>query len=214
MSIEAPSLVFQDAALLVWDKPPGLLCVPGRGADKQDCLSARAQSRFDDALVVHRLDMATSGLVLMARGKPAQQTLSHAFAERQVHKTYVALVHGCPVCPSDDWGLIDLPIALDWPNRPRRIVQAENGKPSQTRWRVLTQGTTPHARVELEPVTGRSHQLRVHMMSIGHSIVGDPMYSLMPGDAAQQRLFLHAARLRFRHPVTDMPMDFISPVPF
>ena len=200
--------------MLVLEKPPGLLCVPGRGADKQDCLSARAQSRFHDALVVHRLDMATSGLLLMARGKPAQQTLSRAFAERRVHKTYVALVHGCPLAPAGDWGLIDLPIALDWPNRPRRIIHAENGKPSRTRWRPLPHAEPAYARVELEPVTGRSHQLRVHLMAIGHPIVGDPLYASVSGDAAQLRLYLHASELRFRHPVTAEPMAFTSPVPF
>src|SRR4051812_38555231 len=133
-------VLYADDHLLVLNKPSGLLCVPGRGEDKQDCLSARARAVYPDALVVHRLDMATSGLCLMARGAGAQRLLSDAFATRQVGKRYVAVVAGqVPVAtPSGQaWGLIDLPIAADWPNRPLRVIDAERGKPSQTRWRVL-----------------------------------------------------------------------------
>jgi tRNA pseudouridine32 synthase/23S rRNA pseudouridine746 synthase len=131
--------VHEDAALLVLDKPAGLLAVPGRGADKADCLSARAQRRWPDALVVHRLDQATSGLMLLARGAAVQRALSQAFAERRVHKRYEALVHGqLPDAEAaDGWGLIELPLRLDWPRRPRSIVDAAHGKPSRTRWRVL-----------------------------------------------------------------------------
>ncbi len=180
-----PPLQFHhlDADLLVVDKPAGLLAVPGRGEDKQDCLSARVQQIYPDALVVHRLDMATSGLMLMARHPAAQRVLGLAFAERRVHKRYVAVVHGLLVPASNNladaegWGLIDLPIAVDWPNRPLRVINHATGKPSQTRWRVDRQDTqTQTTRLQLEPLTGRSHQLRVHLLAQGHPIVGDALY--------------------------------------
>jgi len=209
-----PAVLYADAALLVIDKPAGLLAVPGRGPDKQDCVSTRIRHLHADALVVHRLDMATSGLMLMARGKPAQQTLSRAFADRAVHKTYQAVVQGDLPDPPDHWGQIDLPILLDWPQRPRRTISAADGKPSTTRWRVLDRSDPAHTRVELEPVTGRSHQLRVHMLAIGHPILGDSLYFL--GDSADTaaRLLLHACKIRFAHPVTGHTMQFASPPPF
>ncbi len=205
-------VVHEDAHLLVIEKPAGLLCVPGRGADKQDCLALRVQREFADALVVHRLDMATSGLWLMARGAAAQTRLSKAFAAREVDKRYVAVVHGMP---AEDSGEVDLPLAADWPNRPRRIVDAQNGKPSVTRWRVLARDSQAGAtRVELEPVTGRSHQLRVHMQAIGHPILGDALYA--PPEVLQlaSRLLLHASELRFAHPCSGEPLAFASVAPF
>ncbi len=200
-------VVFADDTLLVLDKPAGLLSVPGRGEDKQDCLSARVQNQYQDALVVHRLDMATSGLMLMARGKTAQQVLNHAFAQRQITKRYVALLHGRLAPFPGGWGQIDLPIALDWPNRPRRMVPAEGGKASVTRWRVQPGADAAHTRVELEPVTGRSHQLRVHMLAIGHPIVGDRLYfDRQPMEAP--RLMLHASQIALLHPIGKQPMQF------
>ena len=152
------AVIHEDADLLVLDKPAGLLCVPGRGEDKQDCLSARAQARWPDALVVHRLDMATSGLVLMARNPAMQRALGDAFAGRCVHKRYEAIVDGLlPV--SDAWSLIDAPLIADWPNRPLQKIDAQNGKPSSTRWRVkrlLPERDATH--LWLEPQTGRTHQ--------------------------------------------------------
>lgn len=202
---------------LVAEKPAGLLCVPGRGADKQDCLARRLQHLFADALVVHRLDMATSGLWLMARGAESQRALSRAFAERAVHKRYVAVVAGRlqPSGAGDGWETIDLPIAADWPNRPRRVVDAERGKPSRTHWRVLghdpVAGTT---RVELAPITGRSHQLRLHLQALGHPILGDTLYA-PPAVAAQSpRLLLHAAVLVLDHPATGKTIAFASKEPF
>ena len=210
-------VVHRDAAFLVLDKPAGLLSVPGRGADKADCLSARVQAQCSDAMIVHRLDMATSGLVLMARGAAMQRLLSRAFAERQVGKRYAAVVAGRLEAPAtaDGWGVIDLPIAADWPRRPLRIIDREHGQPSITRWRAWPHdsaaGTTP---VELEPVTGRSHQLRVHLRAIGHPILGDSLYAPPAVANAAPRLLLHACVLRFAHPLTGAAMEFSSPVPF
>ncbi len=206
-----------DDALLVLDKPAGLLSVPGRGADKQDCASTRAQALWPDALIVHRLDMATSGLLLMVRGSGMQRTLSMAFESRSVRKRYVALVAGHVPPPAAEGGEIDLPLMSDWPNRPRQMVDAR-GKPSQTRWRVLAhehdaQGR-PLTRLELEPVTGRTHQLRVHLQAIGHPILGDALYADADTQARCPRLQLHASELALTHPVTGEALHWHSPPPF
>jgi len=209
--------VYRDGQLLVLEKPEGLLSVPGRGAGKADCLSARVQAQDPDALIVHRLDMATSGLILMALGADMQRRLSRAFAEREVGKRYVAVVAGLLDSPTagDGWGLVDLPIAADWPNRPLRIIDRDRGQASLTRWRVLAQDSRARTtRVELEPVTGRSHQLRVHLKAIGHPILGDALYAPPEIAAAAPRLLLHASELRFTHPWSGMPMEFSSPAPF
>ncbi len=204
--------VFEDADLLVLEKPSGLLCVPGRGADKLDCLSRRADARWPGALVVHRLDQATSGLVVMARNPATQRLLSAAFAERRVQKRYQAIVQGSPqdLTQTDGaggWHTIDLPIDADWERRPMRIVDAA-GKASQTEWRVLGPGAcAASTRLELAPLTGRTHQLRVHLAAIGHPILGDALY----GDAANAaRLALHATRLAFDHPRTGKRLQFVS----
>ncbi|MCM2294941.1 RluA family pseudouridine synthase [Rhodoferax sp.] len=208
------SILFADEALLVLDKPAGLLCVPGKGEDKQDCLSSRVQQHFVDARVVHRLDMATSGLLVMARGALAQRVLNDAFAKRQVHKRYVAIVDGLLTPPATDWGVIDLPIWLDWPNRPKRIIDAQ-GKPSHTRWRVLSQNVKEQTtRLELEPVTGRSHQLRVHLQALQHPILGDTLYGMPASLSKVNRLLLHATRLELTHPVSLQTMVFVSDPPF
>lgn len=205
-------LVYVDEHLLVLDKPAGLLAVPGRGEDKQDCLSARAQALWPDALVVHRLDMATSGLFLMGRGIHMQRVLSRAFAERDVHKAYQAVVAGV-LGATGARGEIDLPLAADWPNRPRQKVDALHGRPSLTRWTVLAlEGDA--TRVALEPVTGRSHQLRVHLQAIGHPILGDALYAPPQLAARAPRLLLHACALHLAHPATGEPLAFASPVPF
>ncbi|WP_444813077.1 RluA family pseudouridine synthase [Variovorax fucosicus] len=205
--------IHEDPDLLVLEKPAGLLCVPGRGADKQDCLSARAQQRWPDALVVHRLDMATSGLVLMARNLATQRALGDAFAARQVEKRYEAVVDGLMPL-SDEWALIDAPLIADWPRRPLQKLDAA-GKPSQTRWRVLRQLPQQQAtHVLLEPLTGRSHQLRVHLASIGHAILGDALYASEAVQARAPRLMLHATVLAFTHPATLQGMRFVSEAPF
>lgn len=201
-----------DEHLLVLDKPAGLLAVPGRGEDKQDCLSARAQAMWPDALVVHRLDMATSGLFLMGRGLHMQRVLSRAFAERGVGKRYEAIVAGTPG-PAGAEGVIELPLAADWPRRPLQKVDPEHGRPSTTRWRVLSvQDDT--ARLALEPVTGRSHQLRVHLQAIGHPILGDALYAPPRVRDRAPRLLLHACALRLAHPASGEALAFDSPAPF
>lgn len=208
-------LLYADDALLVLDKPSGLLAVPGRGADKQDCLAARVQARYPDALTVHRLDMATSGLMAMARGPAAQRALSMAFAAREVTKRYVAVVAGRLEAPPEEWSIIDLPLIVDWPNRPRRIVDRQLGKPSVTRWRVLGHDEAARTtRVELEPVTGRSHQLRVHLRELGHPILGDALYAPPDVQDMAGRLLLHACSLRFAHPATGEELAFERPAPF
>ena len=210
------NLLFADDHLLVLDKPSGLHAVPGRGEDKQDCLSARVQAIYPDALIVHRLDRDTSGLLVMARGLANQRTLNRAFSERRVHKRYVAVVEGHLTAPGEEWNLIHLPICLDWPNRPLHIVDAQHGKPSTTRWRVLARldQPAPATRVDLEPVTGRSHQLRVHLKAIGHPILGDSLYATPEGLARADRLLLHAYELAFEHPVSGAALSFESPAPF
>ncbi|MHB1053364.1 MAG: RluA family pseudouridine synthase [Thiobacillus sp.] len=208
-------LLYVDDTLLVVDKPSGLLAVPGRGADKQDCLSARVQTHYPDALIVHRLDMATSGLMVLARGPAAQRALSMAFAAREVNKRYLAVVAGRLEAPTEAWGVIDLPIIADWPNRPLRIIDHQQGKPSITRWRVLGHDESGSCtRVELEPVTGRSHQLRLHLRELGHPILGDTLYAPADIQAMAERLLLHAGSLGFMHPVTREALAFACPAPF
>ena len=209
------TVLYADEAIVVLDKPAGLLSVPGRGEDKQDCLSARAQRLYPDALIVHRLDMATSGLMVLARGISAQRSLNAAFADRRVHKRYIAVVDGALAPPPEAWGLIDLPIMVDWPNRPRRIIEHEHGKPSTTRWRILSHNASATTtRVELEPVTGRSHQLRVHLLAMGHPILGDALYGDPRVQTLANRLLLHACALELPHPVTGQSIRFVSPESF
>jgi tRNA pseudouridine32 synthase/23S rRNA pseudouridine746 synthase len=209
-----PCLWHADDDLLVLDKPAGLLAVPGRSVDEQDCLSACVTALWPDARVVHRLDMATSGLMLMARGARAHRTLSMAFEQRRVDKRYVAVVHGEV---AGDSGTIDAPIAVDWPRRPRQHVDTALGRPSLTHWQVIERlptgaGGAAGTRLELRPITGRAHQLRVHLLHIGHPIVGDRLYGPEPTGAP--RLLLHAAGLAFDHPGSGERMQFDSPVPF
>ena len=206
-----------DDALLVLVKPAGLLSVPGRGADKQDCASARAQQQWPGALVVHRLDMATSGLLLMARTPDVQRALSHAFAQREVEKHYQAIVQGCMSAPESQggWGDIELPIAADWERRPLRVIDHERGKPSHTRWRLLASDTAAQtSRLELSPITGRTHQLRLHLAAIGHAILGDALYADTTTQARAPRLLLHATRLAFTHPTNGAWVQYALPPDF
>jgi len=203
-------VVQADRAWVVVDKPAGLPAVPGRPPALRDCAAARVQAVFPDALVVHRLDMATSGLMLLARGCAHLRTLGRAFAERRVDKRYVAVVQGVM---AQDQGSIELPLAADWPNRPRQVVDAARGKPSLTHWRVLARGDG-RTRVELTPVTGRTHQLRVHLAAIGHPIVGDALYAPPDVCARSARLLLHASQLELARPDTGVSATFRSAAPF
>lgn len=204
-------VVERDASFIVVDKPSGMLAVPGRGPDKADCLSARVQRDFPDALIVHRLDMETSGLMLFALGIDAQRALGRAFEQRVVYKRYEAIVDGLL---ASDAGSIDLPLICDWPNRPRQTVDHERGKPSLTHYRVMHRDAiAQRTRVSLTPVTGRSHQLRVHMAALGHPIVGDSLYASRP-PAEGERLLLHATDLAFPHPHTGATASVRSVAPF
>lgn len=195
------ALVHADAALLVVNKPSGLLSVPGRGPGKDDCLISRVHKDYPDALVVHRLDMETSGLLVLARSPAMHRQLSILFQERQVEKRYVAVVDGIVHTES---GQIDLPLIADWPNRPRQIVDRERGRPSLTRWRRLA-SRDGRSRMQLEPLTGRAHQLRVHCLAIGHPIVGDALYD---PERPAPRLLLHASRLELPGITLECPCPF------
>lgn len=204
--------LFVDDTLLIVDKPAGLLSVPGRGEDKADCLVSRIQVQFADALIVHRLDMSTSGLLVLARGEEMHRLLSKLFRDRLVDKRYVAVVDGLLKA---EQGEVELPLICDWPNRPRQKVDPLTGRASLTRWQVLGRDATAGtARLALEPVTGRSHQLRVHLLSIGHPIVGDELYAPTPWREAAPRLLLHACRLAFAHPADGTPQVFEDTAPF
>jgi tRNA pseudouridine32 synthase/23S rRNA pseudouridine746 synthase len=206
------AVIHEDAALIAVDKPAGLLAVPGRGAGKQDCLAAQVQARWSDALVVHRLDMATSGLMLFARGPELQRGLSIAFAARQVAKHYVAVVDGRMPAPR---GCIELPLAADWPRRPLQRIDAAQGKPSRTDWQVLAVDEQAQAtRLALQPLTGRTHQLRVHLAAIGHPILGDALYAPPPVQVRASRLLLHASELSLAHPLSGLPLQLRCDVPF
>lgn len=205
-------IVFADASLIVANKPSGLLSVPGRGAAKADCLARRVQREFPEALIVHRLDMETSGLIVLARNPAMHQQLSIAFQNRQVEKRYVAMVAG--ELPEGE-GEIDLPLIADWPRRPLQKVDHVLGKPSLTRYRRLAyDAADDSSRVLLEPQTGRSHQLRVHLMSIGHPILGDVLYASPAQQAKSPRLLLHAESLAFAHPCSGVPLTLTAAAPF
>ncbi len=209
---EGLAIRYQDEHLLIVDKPAGLLSVPGRGEDKQDCLWKRVQRHFPQALVVHRLDMATSGLVLFALDRETQARMGRLFGERRVHKRYLAVVAGRVM---QDEGEVDLPLITDWPNRPRQKVDARLGRPALTHWRVLARDAEHRfTRVELLPLTGRSHQLRVHMLALGHPILGDELYGDAAARLAAERLLLHAQALAFEHPASGEAVQVESPVPF
>lgn len=215
------TIVYADDSLIVIDKPSGLLAVPGRGVDKQNCASLQVQQRYADGLIVHRLDQATSGLMLLARGLAMQRALSRLFETRAIEKHYTAIVHGQPVQGSGD---IHWPIAADWPERPRQKIDTAAGKPAHTSYQVLSRcPITNTARVVLQPHTGRTHQLRVHLQALGHAIVGDTLYAPQQAQGTPyaanipnttSRLLLHATALTFVHPVSHEPKHWASEAPF
>jgi len=206
------NILYLDDELLLVDKPAGLLSVPGRGEDKQDSLISRVQQEFPEALIVHRLDMSTSGIMLLARNKLMHRQLSLLFQERQVDKRYTAVVEGIVQQSS---GRIDLPLITDWPNRPKQVVNFLVGKPSVTYFNIASRHPESHcSRVTLQPITGRTHQLRVHLEFIGHAIRGDDLYCHEPSQYPSSRLLLHAHQLQFQHPSTGRLLHCSSTVPF
>ncbi|MCD7058610.1 RluA family pseudouridine synthase [Pelagibacterium xiamenense] len=204
------SILYEDEAIIVCDKPSGLLSVPGKDPALFDSLQSRILDAYPGAGTVHRLDKDTSGIMLFAKTKAAHGKLGMQFEKRQTKKSYLARVWGDV---AQDEGLVDLPLATDWENKPRQRVDYERGRAAQSRWRALGRegGVT---RVELTPITGRTHQLRVHMMELGHPILGDPFYATGAALAAADRLQLHAAYLAVRHPLSGEEMAFTAPVPF
>lgn len=203
-------IIYRDEDILVLNKPSGLLTVPGKAPEHQDSLMLRAQRVFPTASIVHRLDMATSGILLMAMNKESHRHISRQFQDRLTHKRYRARVYGTLNSVS---GSIDLPLICDWPNRPKQKVDFQRGKASQTLWQCLEQNEQD-ALVELTPITGRSHQLRVHMLSLGHPILGDRLYAHPQALALAERLQLHACELAFQHPTTAEKLHFHSSCPF
>ena len=206
---ETLAILHEDAEVLLVDKPAGLLSVPGKGAHLADCLLARVQDAFPNALLVHRLDRDTSGVMIFALTPHAQRHLGLQFEKRMTRKSYIARVWGVP---DEASGLIDLPLTVDWPNRPRQMVCHETGRPAQTQWKRL-RVDEDSARMRLFPKTGRSHQLRVHMQSLGHPILGDPFYATGPARAFP-RLMLHSEELRFKHPDGGRSVKVRSEAPF
>ncbi|MCO6384476.1 pseudouridine synthase [Oceanicola sp. 502str15] len=202
-------VLHHDHELLALNKPSGLLSVPGKGEHLADCLLARAQAAFPEALLVHRLDRDTSGVMVFGLTPHAQRHLGLQFEHRRTKKHYVARVWGEMEAPE---GVVDLPLIVDWPNRPRQMVDHENGKAAVTRWKRLKAGKG-ESRVRLMPETGRSHQLRVHMREIGHPILGDPFYAEGPARDFP-RLMLHAEMLRVLHPDGGKGVSFKAKVPF
>lgn len=201
------TVIHVDDDLLVLDKPSGLLSVPGKGEHLSDCLMARAQAEYPQALLVHRLDRDTSGLIIFAMNPSAQRHLGLQFERRHLSKTYEAIVEGTI---AEDAGVIDLPIIVDWPNRPLQKIDHETGRPALTRWRVMSRDNDT-TRMRLDPETGRSHQLRLHMKELGHPIAGDTLYG---NSTTASRLMLHARKLTLHHPTGGQIIQFEAPVPF
>ncbi|WP_340151619.1 RluA family pseudouridine synthase [uncultured Sneathiella sp.] len=207
--VRPEDIVYEDEYLLALNKPSGLLSVPGRGGDLADCAEARAKAQDRNARTVHRLDMDTSGLLLFGKGAEMHRRLSKMFAARDVEKRYLAWVQGVMVAEA---GEIDLPLAVDWPNRPKQKIDAEGGKPSLTRWQLL-ESSKDASLLALTPETGRTHQLRLHCAAIGHPILGDRIYATNEAFARAPRLQLHAERLVFHHPETGAEMRLTAPSP-
>lgn len=205
-----PDILFSDDSLVIVNKPWDLLSVPGKGPEKQDCVWRRVQQHFPTARIVHRLDYATSGVMVLALTLESQRELSKAFQNRLTKKHYQAIIYGKPDITS---GSVELPLRCDWENRPLQIVDFEQGKPALTHWKSVEE-TQLGTRVELTPVTGRSHQLRVHMQAMGHPIIGDRFYASPEQIAASHRLLLHAEYLGFPHPVTGTWIEFTASCPF
>lgn len=204
-------VLYQDDYIMVVNKPSGLLSVPGRQAEHKDSVMTRVQRDYPAAESVHRLDMATSGVIVVALTKTAERELKRQFREREPSKRYLARVWGHP---AQDEGVIDLPLICDWPNRPKQKVCFETGKAAQTEFKVLEYRTDNSASMQLTPITGRSHQLRVHMLALGHPILGDGFYAHEEAKAMAPRLLLHAEMLTITHPKYGTAMTFRQPADF
>ena len=208
-------IIYQDNDIVVLNKASGILSVPGRLPEHQDCLQNRVQRVLPSATIVHRLDMATSGIMIMALNKPAHVAISRQFEQRKIKKSYIARVFDHI---KENEGSVDLPLINDWPNRPKQMVDLENGKKALTYYRVISRSNTTdeHAStlVELKPVTGRSHQLRVHMLALGHPILGDRLYAPKDALAMRERLQLHALNISLSHPITEQDINFKAECPF
>ncbi len=212
MSIIDLPILYSDETMLVIDKPAGLLSQPGRRAEKWDSVMTRIKAHYPEAVAVHRLDEPTSGLMMVPINKAMGSGLSKSFRERMVNKRYEAIVTGIM---EKDEGSVDFPLMADWPNRPRQKIDFENGRPSLTHYWVLERNVKDNwTRVDLEPYTGRSHQLRMHLMALGHAILGDPLYADPETLAKAPRMLLHAKHLDLDHPLTGDKLVFDSPVPF
>lgn len=203
-------ILYQDEAMLILNKPSGLLTVPGKAAEHQDCLERRVQRVYPEARIVHRLDMSTSGVVVMALGLESQRHLNRQFEKRQTKKHYIARLEGKLQA---EQGVVELPLICDWPNRPKQMVCFERGKPATTNFVVLAREQNA-TRVKLIPITGRSHQLRVHMQWLGHPILGDKFYASAAGVIAASRLQLHAEFLALSHPTSGKTLEFYAKCPF
>ncbi|MGX9236674.1 bifunctional tRNA pseudouridine(32) synthase/23S rRNA pseudouridine(746) synthase RluA [Pantoea ananatis] len=204
-------ILYQDAHIMVVNKPSGLLSVPGRLDEHKDSVMTRIQRDYPEAESVHRLDMATSGVIVVALTKAAERELKRQFREREPAKTYVARVWGHP---AQEKGMVDLPLICDWPNRPKQKVCFDTGKSAQTDYQVVEYDDDNSARVALKPITGRSHQLRVHMLALGHPILGDGFYAHPEAKAMADRLLLHAESLTITHPAFGNAMTFRQPADF
>lgn len=199
-----------DEELLIVNKPSGLLSVPGKAPEHSDCIEKRAREAHDQSRIVHRLDMDTSGVMVLAMNGKSHRHLGLQFERRKTEKTYVAVVWGHVL---EDTGEVDLPLICDWPNRPKQMVSFEHGKPAQTRWQVLERNAQT-TRLRLFPLTGRSHQLRVHMLSLGYPIIGDRFYASDEALNASDRLALHAESLTLHHPANGERVTFRAECPF
>lgn len=204
-------VVYEDDDLIVIDKPAGLLSVMGRLPEHQDSAYLRIQQKYPLARVTHRLDMATSGLLMFAKHRRAEIAISKLFQTRCIQKYYIALVDG----EVQAQGMVEAPLITDWPNRPKQKIDFVEGKAAKTCYQPLDYNAAfNQTRIQLEPITGRSHQLRVHMQHIGHPIMGDKLYHPEPAKFALKRMALHATSLKFIQPFTQQPLDIVATVPF
>ncbi len=197
-------ILYQDEQLIILNKPSGLLSVPGRGDEKQDCMLSRLQMEHPQALVIHRLDMPTSGIIMFALNREMQRQMSILFEKKQIKKQYIAKVFGAL---QQSKGIIEEPLITDWINRPKQKIDYKIGKPSTTHYTLISIDQAENSLVKLEPVTGRSHQLRVHMLSLGHPVIGDQLYAPDQSTDTSHRLLLHAEKISFIHPVNKLTID-------